>query len=239
MAEAATVLDDCWRERDEAPWTRPVLLQFGGLLALCLAQLEREDDLVRLLRQARPLVEEAEEAWGPVADPLVMLLRAAEGRHRYRAGRFDDARAILARAADTQARVSPSARVMTLVYLADAELAAGERAAARSTLRQARDVAAEEPVAPYAIEQLEQAEIRMGRGALKAATHAGVLLEDLTDRELAILRTLPGTASQREIGAALYLSINTIKAYNKNLYRKLGVNSRHEAVTVARRLGLI
>ena len=239
MAEAATVLDDCWREREEAPWTRPVLLQFGGLLALCLAQLERDDELVRLLRQARPLVEEAEEAWGPVADPLVMLLRAAEGRHRYRAGRFDDARAILARAAATQARVSPSARVMTLVYLADAELAAGERAAARSTLRQARDVAAEEPVAPYTIEQLEQAEIRMGRGALKAATHAGVLLEDLTDRELAILRTLPGTASQREIGAALYLSINTIKAYNKNLYRKLGVNSRHEAVTVARRLGLI
>ena len=94
-------------------------------------------------------------------------------------------------------------------------------------------------MAPYAIEQLEQSSTRMGRGALKAATHSGVLLEDLTDRELAILRTLPGTASQREIGAALYLSINTIKAYNKNLYRKLGVNSRQDAVTVARRLGLI
>ena len=239
MAEAATVLDDCWREREEAPWTRPVLLQFGGVLALCLAQLERDDDLARLLRQARPMVEQAEEAWGPVADPLVMLLRAAEGRHRYRAGRFDDARAILARAADTQARVSPSARVMTLVFLADTELARGEPGAARGTLGRARDVAAEEPVAPYAIEQLEQAETRMGRGALKAATHAGVLLEDLTDRELAILRTLPGTASQREIGAALYLSINTIKAYKKNLYRKLGVNSRQDAVTVARRLGLI
>ena len=175
----------------------------------------------------------------PVADPLVMLLRAAEGRHRYRAGRFDDARAILVRAADTQARVSPSARVMTLVFLADTELARGERAAARSTLRRARlDIAAEEPVAPYATEQLEQAETRLGRGALKAATHSGVLLEDLTDRELAILRTLPGTTSQREIGAALYLSINTIKAYNKNLYQT-GSQPRQDAVTVARRLGLI
>jgi DNA-binding NarL/FixJ family response regulator len=40
-------------------------------------------------------------------------------------------------------------------------------------------------------------------------------MEELTDRELAILRTLPGSATQREIGAALYLSLNTIKAYNK------------------------
>ena len=63
MAKAATVLDDCWREREEAPWTRPVLpVQFSGVLALCLAQLERDDDLARLLRQARPMVEEAEEA---------------------------------------------------------------------------------------------------------------------------------------------------------------------------------
>jgi LuxR family maltose regulon positive regulatory protein len=35
------------------------------------------------------------------------------------------------------------------------------------------------------------------------------------------------------------LSLNTIKAYNKNLYRKLGVNSRQDAVAVARQLGLI
>jgi LuxR family transcriptional regulator, maltose regulon positive regulatory protein len=33
--------------------------------------------------------------------------------------------------------------------------------------------------------------------------------------------------------------VNTVKAYNKSLYRKLGVTSRHEAVGAARRLGLI
>jgi LuxR family maltose regulon positive regulatory protein len=128
---------------------------------------------------------------------------------------------------------------MTLVFSADTELARGDRAAARVALDRAREIVVEEPVAASAVERLEQAELRIGRRALEEATHAGVLLEDLTDRELAILRTLPGSASQREIGAALYLSINTIKAYNKNLYRKLGVSSRQEAVTVARRLGLI
>jgi LuxR family maltose regulon positive regulatory protein len=61
----------------------------------------------------------------------------------------------------------------------------------------------------------------------------------LTDRELAILRVLPGAATQREIGRAMFLSVNTVKAYNKSLYRKLGVASRQEAVTAARDLGLI
>jgi LuxR family maltose regulon positive regulatory protein len=61
----------------------------------------------------------------------------------------------------------------------------------------------------------------------------------LTDRELSILRILPGPANQREIGAALFLSINTVKAYNKSLSRKLGVSSRREAVATARSLGLI
>jgi hypothetical protein len=52
-------------------------------------------------------------------------------------------------------------------------------------------------------------------------------------------RARPGSATQREIGAELYLSINTVKAYNKSLYRKLGVASRPDAVAVARQLGLI
>ncbi|MFJ9250460.1 helix-turn-helix transcriptional regulator [Streptomyces sp. NPDC101776] len=50
---------------------------------------------------------------------------------------------------------------------------------------------------------------------------------------------LQGPATQREIGAALFLSINTVKAYNKSLCRKLGVASRQDAVKVARELGLI
>jgi LuxR family maltose regulon positive regulatory protein len=37
----------------------------------------------------------------------------------------------------------------------------------------------------------------------------------------------------------MFLSINTVKAYNKSLYRKLGVTSRQDAVAAARALGLI
>ena len=50
-------------------------------------------------------------------------------------------------------------------------------------------------------------------------------------------------ASQREIGASLYLSINTVKGYTKAFYtkafyRKLGVDSRSDAVVRVRELGL-
>jgi LuxR family maltose regulon positive regulatory protein len=94
-------------------------------------------------------------------------------------------------------------------------------------------------VSPFAPPRLDEAEARVGRSAVRAATSAGTLMEDLTDRELSILRALQGSASQREIGAALFLSINTVKAYNKSLYRTLGGSSRRDAVLAARQLGLI
>jgi LuxR family maltose regulon positive regulatory protein len=54
-----------------------------------------------------------------------------------------------------------------------------------------------------------------------------------------VLRALTSDATQREIGAALYLSINTVNGYTKALYRKLGVVTRQDAVRQARELGLI
>jgi LuxR family transcriptional regulator, maltose regulon positive regulatory protein len=62
---------------------------------------------------------------------------------------------------------------------------------------------------------------------------------DLSDRELAVLRLLPGDASLREIGASLYLSLNTVKSHSRSIYRKLGVASREEAVARARELRLL
>ena len=77
------------------------------------------------------------------------------------------------------------------------------------------------------------------RRAALAARRGGGLVEELTDRELSLLRALQGPLSQREIGAELYLSLNTIKGYTKSLYRKLGAASRAEAVERGRELGLI
>jgi LuxR family maltose regulon positive regulatory protein len=133
----------------------------------------------------------------------------------------------------------PSQLVMALTALADAELASGDRAGAHAALGEAREVADADPMWPFVLRGLEEAEVRMGRGAARAARRMGVLSEELTDRELSILRMLPGSVNQREIGAALFLSINTVKGYTKSLYRKLDVGTRQDAVARGRELGLI
>lgn len=65
------------------------------------------------------------------------------------------------------------------------------------------------------------------------------LVEPLTQRELAMLHALPTLKSNNEIAADAYVSINTVKAHLKGLYRKLGVSSRRGAVERARELGLL
>jgi LuxR family maltose regulon positive regulatory protein len=54
-----------------------------------------------------------------------------------------------------------------------------------------------------------------------------------------VLRLLSSELSQREIGGALYISFNTVKTHSKNIYRKLGVSQRADAVTRARELELL
>ncbi len=65
------------------------------------------------------------------------------------------------------------------------------------------------------------------------------LVEDLTDRERAVLHYLPSRLSQRDIASELYVSLNTIKTHCRAIYRKLGVGDRKAAVQAARDLGLL
>ncbi len=64
-------------------------------------------------------------------------------------------------------------------------------------------------------------------------------MSQITDRELEILRLISEGSSDREIAQNLYLSINTVKWHNRQIYAKLGVSSRTAAVAAASRTGLI
>ena len=64
-------------------------------------------------------------------------------------------------------------------------------------------------------------------------------VEPLSERELEVLRLLAMGLSNEAIAARLYLSKNTLKAHTQNIYGKLDVHSRMEAVFKARQLGLI
>jgi DNA-binding NarL/FixJ family response regulator len=63
--------------------------------------------------------------------------------------------------------------------------------------------------------------------------------ENLTGRELAALALLASGKSNKEIGANLYISETTVKGHLRNIFTKLNVSSRTEAITVASRCGLV
>ena len=65
------------------------------------------------------------------------------------------------------------------------------------------------------------------------------LIEPLSARELEVLQLIAQGYSNRDIGARLYLAVNTVKGYNQKLFDKLQVQSRTEAIAHARALGLL
>lgn len=60
-----------------------------------------------------------------------------------------------------------------------------------------------------------------------------------TNREIEILSLLASGLSDREIADKLFLSVNTIKWYNRKIYAKLEVCSRTQAVALAYHLQLL
>jgi LuxR family transcriptional regulator, maltose regulon positive regulatory protein len=88
-------------------------------------------------------------------------------------------------------------------------------------------------------EMLTRAERRLHLASKVRADGGPAAPEDLTERELGVLRLLPGPLTQREIGDALYVSLNTVKSHARSIYRKLNVDTRDEAVARARSLGLL
>jgi len=65
------------------------------------------------------------------------------------------------------------------------------------------------------------------------------LIEPLSKREREILQLISQGYTNREIGERLYLALNTIKGYNRNLFQKLNAKNRTEAVANARKLGML
>ena len=64
-------------------------------------------------------------------------------------------------------------------------------------------------------------------------------VEPLSERELEIIQLIAEGLKNQEISERLFLSQNTVKAHNRNIFSKLGVNSRTQAVARARALGIL
>ena len=65
------------------------------------------------------------------------------------------------------------------------------------------------------------------------------LVEPLSERELEVLQLIAEGLTNQEVATRLFLTLNTVKVHTRNIYGKLGVNNRTQAVAQARALGIL
>jgi LuxR family maltose regulon positive regulatory protein len=75
--------------------------------------------------------------------------------------------------------------------------------------------------------------------AAVAALQSGLLLDPLSAREQEILGLLAAGLSNHDIAERLVVAVSTVRWYTKQLYRKLDVHNRTQAVLRAQALGLV
>jgi LuxR family transcriptional regulator, maltose regulon positive regulatory protein len=76
-------------------------------------------------------------------------------------------------------------------------------------------------------------------GAQRPAPAGPRLVDPLSERELDVLRLLASDLDGPDIARELTVSLNTLRTHTRNIYAKLGVNSRRAAVRHAAELGLL
>ncbi|MBN2149664.1 MAG: hypothetical protein JW726_19910 [Anaerolineales bacterium] len=72
-----------------------------------------------------------------------------------------------------------------------------------------------------------------------AQSSSANLIEPLSERELQVLRLIADGLSNNEIAGRLYITLSTVKGHASNIFGKLGVKNRTQAVAQARSLGLL
>ncbi|MFQ5401536.1 MAG: LuxR C-terminal-related transcriptional regulator, partial [Anaerolineae bacterium] len=90
-----------------------------------------------------------------------------------------------------------------------------------------------------AAEFAQQVLAAFGETAVALPPTTQPLPDPLSERELEVLKLLTTSLSGPEIARELMISLNTMRTHTKNIYSKLGVNSRRTAVRRAEELNLL
>ena len=221
-------------ERPDAPDVPDSYVGSLGLLALIDGEQGRPESAEGWARQALAFARQHFQAdsWVASAAHLGLALACAA------TGRLDEAEREALRGESLRRSPQPTVgHAHALLVLAQVRVARSRLARAADDLERAKRAIAEFPDPgrlPVIAAKVEQ--------TLVAARANGVsrdLVEEPSPAELAVLRGLAAGLSRREIGAELYVSLNTVKSHTRELYRKLGATSQTEAVARAEALDLL
>jgi LuxR family maltose regulon positive regulatory protein len=120
------------------------------------------------------------------------------------------------------------------VTLAGLQIDTGDYKAAQENLDKGRGLVKQQTT-PEITRMIHDIEKKLGNIVIPSQP----LAEPLSERELEVLRLIAQGLSNREIGECLFLALSTVKGHNRNIFDKLQVQSRTEAVARARDLGLV
>lgn len=212
-----------------------------GRLAWSLGHLGYLDLMAADLAAARGHVLEAVEIMrhsGEQEGPLACVVRIAHSWLLLVEGRPAEAEAELLRSLElARASREPLHVGSALRLLAECRHAARDRTGAGVYLEEARAVvdSCESPGRLHELVERTAATI----GPTRSSRFVRSGHDELSDRELDVLRMLAGRQGLPAIASELFVSHNTVKTHCKAIYRKLDVTSRGEAVSRAHDLGIL
>jgi LuxR family maltose regulon positive regulatory protein len=221
-------------ERSDAQLIADGYLGSLGLLALIDAEQGHIESAHAWAREAIGFASERfpGDLWITSLAHLALALACAAS------GRLDEAEREALRGERMRRSSHPTVgHAHALLVLAQVRLARSRLARARRDLERAQDAIAGF-VDPGRLPTLAAA-VEQDIAAAREGAEAHQLLEEPSPAELAVLRGLAAGLSRREIGAELYVSLNTVKTHTRELYRKLGATSRADAIARADTLGLL
>jgi LuxR family maltose regulon positive regulatory protein len=74
---------------------------------------------------------------------------------------------------------------------------------------------------------------------VKTQKYKDEIIEQLSEREIEVLKLIAQGFTNKEIASRLYVSLNTIKVHTRNINSKLGTHNRTESTAKARLLGIL
>ncbi|HUB22739.1 MAG TPA: LuxR C-terminal-related transcriptional regulator [Streptosporangiaceae bacterium] len=202
-----------------------------SLLAMARGDWGRTEDLAG---QARAVLREAR-----IEDSYITpLISAAQARAAWHRGDSAAARQQLAGAQRLRSVLTyaiPYLAVQARIELARVHLALADMAGARTLMREVNEILNRRPDLGTLTGEAQA--LRAQLSARRGPSAPGA--SSLTAAELRVLPLLATHLSFPEIGAALFLSPNTVKSQAMSLYRKLGATSRSQVVARCRELALL